>query len=134
MSVRESSEIARASAAERFARWPGLLRLALDVLLGPVVALANQQAIYAGDIWACGHSAHAALHVIPVLCLIVVTGAGVDSYVVWRSIGGVEDERGTVDTRTRFLAILGLSISGVSILVIAAQWFSIFMFGACMRA
>jgi hypothetical protein len=134
MPARASSEIPKVTVDGQFTRWPGLLRLAFDVLGGPIVALVNQQAIYAGDTWACGHNAHATLHIVPALCLVVVIGATVDSYIVWRSLGGVEDERGTIDTRTRFLAMLGLSISGVAILVIGAQWFSIFMFGACMRA
>lgn len=123
------------SSDPRFTRWPGLLSLSTALLLGPVVALVNQEAIYAADMWACGHAAHASLHVIPALCLIVACGAAVTSYRNWIAVGrGVEDEHGGVPTRTRFLAILGLSVSVFSALVIGAQWLGIFFFSSCGRA
>jgi hypothetical protein len=103
--------------------------------LAPVVVLVNQAAIYAGDMWACGHEAHAALHVVPVLALVVVVGAMFASYVNWRaSGGGVEDEHGGVAARTRFLALIGMAVSTLSALIVIAQWFGIFMFAPCMRA
>lgn len=135
MSVRESSNSDDAGVASRCTRWPGLLRLALDVVAAPLVALINQAAIYAGDTWACGHDARGTLHIAPVLCLAVALAAAVDSYAIWRSVGrGVEDEHGAADTRTRFLAMLGVSIAALSAIVIVAQWISLFVFSACMRA
>jgi hypothetical protein len=47
---------------------------------------------------------------------------------------GVEDEEATVATRSRFLALLGISISIFSSLVIIAQWAAVFVFDPCMRA
>src|ERR1043165_9733920 len=131
MSVRESSEATTA----QFTRWPGLLRLSIDVLGGPVIALINQQAIYAGNMWACGHNARATLHVVPALCLIGVLLTTIDSWMAYRTIGrGVEDEHGGEATRTRFLAAMGMMIGAISAFVVLAQWLAIFTFGACMRA
>jgi hypothetical protein len=111
------------------------LRLALDVLGGPVIALINQQAIYAGDTWACGHNTKWSLHAAPVLCFIAALAITIDSWMVWRAIGrGVEVEHGAEETRTRFLSLLGIMIGAISLAVILEQWFAIFMFGACMRA
>ncbi|HXD47540.1 MAG TPA: hypothetical protein VN600_02120 [Gemmatimonadaceae bacterium] len=111
------------------------MTLALGVLVGPVVALANQQVIYASDSWACGHNAHAVLHVIPIVALAIIIAAGLMPVAGWRAAGrGVEDERGGVDSRTRFLALMGIGISTISALVVVAQWASIFTFGSCMRA
>ena len=129
-----------ASDAERetiefFSRWPGILRLALGLLLGPVAALVNQELIYLSDIWACGMHAWAAINMVPVLCLVLCIGAGATSYNDWRGVGGgVEVERGSpVITRTRFLAICGMATSAFAALVTIAQWFSVLMFGPCMR-
>lgn len=139
MSVRESFEAIHEPAAHRglraFTRWPGLLSLSLGVLLGPIVALANQQLIYAANTWACGHNAWATMHIIPLLCLIVAMGAGLTAYRDWNATGrGVHDEDATIEQRTRFVALLGMALSTFSAAVIIAQWLAIVFFGPCMRA
>src|ERR1043165_10109979 len=93
-------------------RWPGLLSLSLGVTLRPVVALAHQQIVYSVNMWACGRNLHGVLHIIPVLCLVVVAGTALASHRNWIAVGrGVEDEHGGAATRTRFLALLGVTIS-----------------------
>ena len=139
MSVRESFEALHTPAADggvnAFARWPGLLSLTLGLLLGPVIALVNQQLIYAANMWACGHGAQATMHIIPALSLLVTVGAGITAYRDWKAVGaGVEDEEATIATRTRFVALLGITISAFSSLVVLAQWSAIFVFDPCMRA
>lgn len=140
MSARDSSDVlvetpASSDAVGKFTRWPGLLSLSLGLLLGPIVALANQQLIYTTNMWACGRGMQPPMHIVPLLCLIVSIGAGWTAYRDWKAVGGgVEDEAATVGTRTRFLAILGMIISVFSSLVIIAQWSTIFVFDACMRA
>ena len=127
MSDRDSSD-------KSFTRWPGLLELSLCVLLGPVIALANQQAIYAGDTWVCGHGASPALHIVPALSLVIVGGAVLRSLRGWRLSRGDGRQSPTAATRTRFLSALGLGISALSGVVIATQWFAVGMFAPCMRA
>ena len=118
-----------------FARWPGLLRLSLGVLLGPVVALVNQELIYSVNMWACGRGMHWTMHIVPLLCLAATLGAALVAYRDWQSVGrGLEDEQATVETRSRFLSLLGIAISVFSSMVILAQWAAIFVFGPCMRA
>ena len=119
-----------------FARPWGLVRLSLGVLLGPVVALNNQQLIYATNMWACGRGAPGAIHVVPALCMLVALGAAFTAYQDWKAVGaGVEDEHGgVVATRTRFLSLMGIAISVFSALVILAQWAAVFIFDPCMRA
>lgn len=125
----------RPAAIAAFTRWPGLLRLAIDVVGGPIVALINLQAIYAGDTWACGHNTEWSLHIAPALCLVVVVGMTIDSWLIYHAVGGgVEDELGAEVTRTRFFALLGIMIGAISAAVILAQWLAIFTFSACMRA
>lgn len=120
---------------EFFSRWPGMLRLALGLLLGPVAALVSQELIYLSDIWACGLHGWAAIHVVPALCMVLCIGAGLIAYSDWRRVGGgVELEHGSrVITRTRFLAVCGMATSAFAGLVTLAQWLSVFVFGPCMR-
>jgi hypothetical protein len=139
MSVRESFEALNEPPSDRgetgFTRWPGLLSLSLGLLLGPVVALANQQIIYSANMWACGNNGWGTMHLIPLLCLIVAVGAALTARRDWKAVGGgVADEGATVAERTRFVALCGMFISTFSALVIVAQWAAIFVFEPCMRA
>lgn len=139
MSVRESFEALHEPPSDRgeagFTRWPGLLSLSLGLLLGPIVALGNQQMIYSANMWACGNNGWGAMHLIPLLCLIVAIGAGLTARRDWKAVGGgVRDEEATVAERTRFVALCGIFISAFSALVILAQWAAIFVFEPCMRA
>ena len=135
MSVRDSSEPSARVPDDQFLRRRTLASLTLGVVLGPVVALVNQELMYLVDLWVCGHGAKGSLHLVPALCLLVVLAAGIVAYLNWRAVGrGVEDEHGRALTRTRFLALVGIAISAFSALVILAQWFAAFMFSPCMRA
>jgi hypothetical protein len=130
MSVRASS-----SGDAPVSRWRGRLSLTLGLVLGPVVALINQQAIYSADTWVCGHGVRASLHIIPVLCLIMICSTAFAAWLNWRSVGGgVEDERHAGASQTRFMALLGFAISVFSALVVLAQWIALFVFQPCMRA
>src|SRR5512143_169298 len=139
MSARESFDVLRENPAdqglEAFTRWPGLLSLSLGVLLGPVIALTNQELIYAANMWTCGHGYRGTMHLVPLLSLFVTIGAAITAFRDWRaSGGGVEEEEATVASRTRFLAIVGMGISIFSSLVVIAQWAAIVVFEPCMRA
>jgi hypothetical protein len=117
-----------------FSRWPGLLSLSLGVLLGPIAVLVNEELIYVTNMWACGMGKQPAMHIVPIICLIVTIGAGLLARRDWIRVGrGIEEEAATVDSRTRFLALGGMAISSLSALIILAQWLTIFVFGACMR-
>jgi hypothetical protein len=119
----------------QFARGPGLLSLTLGIVLGPIVALANQEAIYSVNMWACGHRVRGVMHLVPILGLIVVVATGIAANLNWRALGrGFEDELGSIETRSRFIALLGIAISAFCAIVIIAQWLAIFVFDPCMRA
>ena len=118
-----------------FARGRGMLRLSLGMLLGPVVALSNQQLTYIAGDWACGHGIRAAVHVVPILCLAVSLATTIVAYRDWRAVGGgANDDAGTISARTRFMAICGIAIGAFSSAVILAQWAAVFVFGPCLRA
>ena len=118
-----------------FTRWPGLLSLSIGVLLGPVAALVNEEATYAANMWACANGRQLAMHIVPIVCLLLALGAGLLARADWARVGGgTEDEAGTVDSRSRFLALCGMASSAISALIILAQWLAIVVFGACLRA
>jgi len=119
----------------RLTRWPGLLSLTLGIVAGPIAVLANEELIYVTNMWACGTGRQLAMHVVPIICLLVTLGAGLLAWRDWDRVGrGIEDEAATIDSRSRFLALGGMAISALSALLILAQWLAIFVFGACMRA
>lgn len=139
MSDHGSFDVVRENAADHgvsaYTRWPGLLTLSLGVVLGPLVALLNQQLIYMANMWTCGRNMQHVAHIIPASCLLVTIGAGVTAYRDWKAVGaGVDDEHADIATRTRFLSIIGAVASLFSALVIIAQWAAIFVFDPCMRA
>lgn len=115
-----------------FARWPGMMRLALGFTLGPVAALINQELIYAANMWACGRGTRWPVNLVPLLCLVVTIGMLVVSYRNWKRVGkGVEEEAATVGSRTRFFAMGGIAISAFAALIIITQWFALLMFEPC---
>jgi hypothetical protein len=118
------------------ARWPGLLSLSLGVLLGPVVVLVNQELIYALNMnqGSCPARTPLALHLVPLVCIVVTLGAGLLAHREWDRAGrGIEDSQATVDGRTRFLGLLGMWICALSVLLILAQWLAVFVFNPCLR-
>jgi hypothetical protein len=135
MSVQEFSRARRTSDwPTRFTRWRGLLSLVLGLVLGPVLVLAGQQAIYSGTPWVCGHGMRATLHLVPALTILVLAALAFDAHRNWRSVGGgVEEEHADIATRTRFTAMLGMAITAFSALVMFAQWLALFMFEPCLR-
>ena len=111
------------------------LSLGLSLLLGPIAALVNQALIYITDMWVCGSGPRLALHVVPALCLSVTVAAGLRAFMHWSAMRrGVEDERGGVDARTRFIALMGIGAASLSGLFILAQWLAVFVFDPCARA
>jgi hypothetical protein len=119
----------------RLTRWPGLLSLTLGIVAGPIAVLVNEELIYVTNMWACGTGKQLAMHVVPIICLLVTLGAALLAWRDWDRVGrGIEDEAATIDSRSRFLALGGMAVSALSALLILAQWLAIFVFGACMRA
>ena len=105
------------------------------VVGAPVLALVNQELIYLVNMWACGHRMTAMTHIVPAVCLCLSVMTVVLSYRIWSGVGrGVDDEPATLESRARFLALLGLAIGVFSSAVILAQWAAIFVFDPCARA
>lgn len=119
----------------KLGRVPSTFNLTLAMVLGPTVALWNQLLIYAADTWVCGRGYQGSLNLIPAFGLVITLVLVAVAYRNLKAVGALDDDdHGGVDSRIRFMAYAGVAISIFSSLVIVAQWASILVYGACMRA
>lgn len=122
----------------KLGRVPSTFNLTVSMVLGPVIALWNQLLIYAANMWACGRGYQGSLNLIPALGLVITLATAVVAYRNLKAVGAAgaagDDEHGGANARLLFMARAGVAISIFSSLVIIAQWASIWVYGACMRA
>jgi hypothetical protein len=104
------------------------------VLGGPLAWFASQQVSYMLVPWACHGGPLIAIHVANLVALAIVALAGTFSWREWRRAGAdFSDEQAPPGGRQRFLALMGLTLSGLFGLVIIAQTTGAFFFGPCER-
>jgi hypothetical protein len=103
------------------------------VLVGPVVWLVQFQANYTLVTLTCNHGGKWALHAVSGAALALTAGAGALAWSNWRDAGGSaeQNEGAGVRTRSRFMSVLGLLVSGMFFVVILAQWIASWVFGPC---
>jgi hypothetical protein len=112
----------------------GVFALWVGVLLAPVAWAAQQQALYTMVPWACQTGHVSALHVVSLAAVVV---AAIGALVAWRNWSRTgrahsDDDRGGAISRSRFLAVLGLTASAFFALVIVAQGIAAFVLHPCM--
>lgn len=101
-------------------------------LLGPVATLAGLEIAYIFADRACKTGDMLPVHLTWLVSLLAAVFGGWLGWREWRRWGGghVGEEAG-LEGRSRFLALLGILLSAVSALVIAAQWSAAFVFHPC---
>ena len=73
------------------------------------------------------------LHVLDLSALALTLLAGWVAYSIWRRAGGgSETEPATLESRSRFMALIGMMASGLFSLVLIAQWLGILVLGPCI--
>jgi hypothetical protein len=117
-------------------RRPGeIFRLWVGVLAGPLVALAEQEAIYLLVPGACAGGQELPLHLTALLALLLIAGAGVLSLRDWRRAGAeVPDAAGGPQARSRFMAVVGILSSIIFGLAVLAHWLATILLGPCQQA
>jgi hypothetical protein len=101
-------------------------------LIGPVAALAGLEIAYIFADRACVTGDMLPVHLTWVVSLFLALFGGWLGWGQWRRWGGGHaGEEGGPEGRSRFLAILGMLISAVAALTIAAQWSANFFFHPC---
>lgn len=101
-------------------------------VLGPVAVLAGLEIAYIFADRACKTGDLLPVHLTWVACLLLAAFAGWLGWREWhRWGGGHAGEDGGPGGRSRFLAVLGMLLSAMAALVIAAQWSATFVFHPC---
>lgn len=108
------------------AQWVGLLS-------GPLAWLLQLQTAYTLVSWACAHDVHAmSLHIVTAAALLLTAGGG---FIAWRCLQRAGKEpsggEGRAVSRSRFMAVLGLSTSAMFFLVILVQGSASFILHPC---
>lgn len=101
-------------------------------LLGPIAALAGLEIAYIFADRACKTGDMLPVHLTWLASLLAAAFAGRLGWREWRRWGGGHAGEDTgLGGRSRFLALLGMLLSAVTALVIAAQWSAAFVFHPC---
>ena len=109
------------------ATWTGLLG-------APLTWFASQQASYMLVPWACHGGPEMALHLVNVIALLLVAGAGALAWRDWRRAGrDAAEDPARPGARAGFLGLMGLLLCALFGLVILAQATGAFYFGPCER-
>jgi hypothetical protein len=115
----------------------GIFALLVGVLLAPLAWAAQQQTLYTMVAWACQSGHAVVMHLVSIAALLL---AALGALVAWRNwqradrgqANDKDDDRGGSLSRSRFLAVLGLTSSAFFFLVIGAQWIATFVLHPCM--
>jgi hypothetical protein len=105
--------------------WPALL-------LGPLLALADQSLAYALVGWSCANQNVAVLHAVYAVSLVVALALTALAARDWLAAGPrLPDSSGDPVTRARFVALVGVMVGSLSALVIFGQWIAVWMLSPC---
>jgi hypothetical protein len=120
--------------SEREEREGGLFWLWAGVLVPPMALLSHMQVNYTLTQQLCPGGRTLWLHLVTILFLLITAGIGLIAWRAWGRAGRLwPDESENRKVRNRFMAAVGLLISGLSFLVILAQWIPQFIFNPCQR-
>src|SRR5215210_2739559 len=120
---------------EEYFRQPaGIAWLWAGVLAGPVAVALNQQIVYLMVTLSCSYGKATVL--LPVMLAMLALAAG-GAFISWRNWqragGGTADSDGDAASRSRFMAIVGMLFSGLSLLAIVAMWLPTVFYRECQR-
>jgi hypothetical protein len=101
-------------------------------LLGPIAALAGLEVAYIFADRACATGDMVPVHLTWLASLLAAACGGWLGWREWRRWGGSHaGEEAGPGGRSRFLALLGMLLSALTALVVAAQWSAAFVFHPC---
>jgi hypothetical protein len=107
--------------------WPALF-------VPPLVFLALLSVNYALEPPACENQTRLAMHLSAAVSLAIAIGCIVLAVRVWQSVGGgLPDDKGDHESRTRFLAAGATLLSSLSTLAIVMLWVVQMLIPPCVR-
>ena len=119
---------------EYFKRGTGIAWLWLGVLTGPAAVALNQQLVYLLVTLSCSYGKATVLLPVMLMTLALAACGAFISWCNWRQAGGsTSDSGGDAMSRSRFMAIVGMLFSGLSLLAIVAMWLPTAFYRQCQR-
>jgi hypothetical protein len=104
----------------------------IGLLLPPVAFLIDLEVAYALVPTACSSGNPLPVHLVHLACLVLAGVGGLTAWRWWRLRGATwPGEEGDPLARSRFMAGLGLLLSGLILLVIVAMWIPSFLLDPC---
>jgi hypothetical protein len=125
---------ANTEAKHEFSEKSGQFRLWLGFLLPPVVWAIQLQTVYLLIESGCLTGNFLSIHIVSVITLILSLVGGLISLQDWIKTGGEwKSEKSDSESRSRFMSILGMLMSGLFTLLIFAQWLPALMGVPCEK-
>jgi hypothetical protein len=119
-------------ANNRFSNRSEILTQWAGVLAGPLAWMFQQQISYLLVKFACKHGWHLPFHLVSLLALLLIAGGAFVAWRTWQQAGQEwPSGSGGALSRSRFMAVLGLLLSGLFFLLIVAQSIPSFILGPC---
>lgn len=104
----------------------------IGALLPPVAFLINLEVAYALVPTACSSGTALPVHLVHLACLSLAIGGGLVAWRRWVAEGKLwPGEEGGASARSRFMAGVGVLLSGLFVLVIVVQWIPSFLLDPC---
>jgi hypothetical protein len=111
---------------------PQIRALWVGLLLAPVAFLINLESAYALVPTACSSRTVLPVHLVHLACLLLTLYGLLTAWRCWKAAGGTwSGAAGDPLARSRFMAGVGLLVSGMFVLVIVAQWIPSFVLDPC---
>lgn len=112
----------------------GICWLLSGLLTAPLAFLIHLTINYAVVPHACSSGHMFASHLVTALFLLVVFAGTFIAWRNWQQVGrGEPSEAASVVERSRFIAVVGLMLSGLVVLLFIAQWIPQFLISPCQR-
>ena len=106
--------------------------LIAGVLIAPAAMLTNLLAGFVLAPWVCANHWEPALHGVHLAFLLISVGGGWLAWRHWRRAGASwPDESAALESRVRFMAVVGLTVSVLCVLQIVGSIAASFILGAC---
>lgn len=104
----------------------------LLIVAAPVIVAIQMQANYVLVRLACSAQRNIALYAVTIVAIVLTVVTALIAFSIWRGAGTTwPTEAADLPVRIRFIAVLGMLSSGMSLLVIIAQGIAVVLFNPC---
>jgi hypothetical protein len=110
------------------------MKLWFPIIVPPLATLVQESVNYALVALECQQQHRLPLHLVAAVALVLSLAGAAIAWGIWREAGvAAPADSGDPQSRTRFLAIVGISVSALMALAVAAQWLTAAFVAPCVR-